>query len=418
VARHLVPRAFAPRLVTSVVKRAEGPSVRRRAVVLLVAPLLVLAVGAAGPRAGGDGRTPAVYRWGVVGNGGKIAPLELSRPTRVEGIPGTVVEIATSNSDGYALTSGGAVYGWGVNSDGELGDGRVFPYATRAVRVSFPAGVRIVSLADPMPFDAAMAIDAAGRVFGWGLDADHDLCLPGLLETRPRRLPLRGVTLATGARTHSLFDSNGTVDVCGSGDAGELGDGSSSMAASPTAVVGLPKGVGVRTLTSSWEGSGALLADGSYYDWGYNAAGQLGDGATANEDVPVKVGLPGPVRRVFQGGSGPANGQTVAILQNGSVWAWGDNDRGQLGDGSRTSSDVPVPVHVPEGVAFRVVGSGGFASYAIDSKGRLWAWGDGRNGQLGTGPPRRAETLPVDVGIRLTDVSATAQNVAGLGTRP
>jgi alpha-tubulin suppressor-like RCC1 family protein len=170
----------------------------------------------------------------------------------------------------------------------------------------------------------------------------------------------------------------------------------------------------VTALTSSWEGSGALLGNGAYYDWGFNAAGQLGNGTTVDSAVPVRVSLPDGVRRVFQGGSGAKNGQTVAILANGSVWAWGDNDRGQLGVGTRVSSAVPLHVEVPRGVAFVEVSSGGFASYAIDRSGRLWAWGDNSSGQLGTGSRITMATKPISVGIRLTQVSSTAQNAAGL----
>ena len=159
-----------------------------------------------------------------------------------------------------------------------------------------------------------------------------------------------------------------------------------------------------------------MLSDGRYYDWGYNSAGQLGDGRTTNSDVPVEVNLPTAVRRVFQGGSGASNGQTIAILVNGSVWAWGNNVKGQLGDGTKKSSDVPVPVNVPAGVTFVKVNSGGYSCYAIDSTGRLWAWGGNDNGQLGTGPAAaRIETKPVDVGVHLTQVASTASNVAGLG---
>lgn len=365
------------------------------------------------PRTGSSGIT-TVSRWGVVGNAGKIAPLELARPTAVEGIDGIVVQIATSNSDGYARTSSGEVYAWGVDSDGELGDGRTTPYETRVVRVRFPAGIRIASLPNPMPFDAGLAIDTTGHVWGWGLDGAGDLCLGGIVKTLPQRLPLTGVTLATGARTHALFDAHGTVVACGSGDAGELGNGSTASASRPTPVVGLPTGVGVTALTSSWEGSGALLADGEYYDWGYNAAGQLGDGTTQDSAVPVEVALPDDVTQVFQGGSGPGNGQTVAVLADRSVLSWGDNSRGQLGDGTLASSSVPVGVRVPKGVTFAKVDSGGYTSYAIDLTGRLWAWGGNENGQLGTGSARRVERLPVDVGIRLTEVSSTASNVAGL----
>jgi alpha-tubulin suppressor-like RCC1 family protein len=204
------------------------------------------------------------------------------------------------------------------------------------------------------------------------------------------------------------------VYACGSGEYGVLGNGSTTNSPTPTAVVGLPSTVRVAALTSSWEGSGALLSNGAYYDWGYNAAGQLGNGSTTNSAVPVEVMVSSPVRQVFQGGSGATNGQTVAILAKGSVWAWGDNTKGQLGDGTRANSAVPVPVKVPPGVTFAKINSGGYSSYAIDSSGRLWAWGGNQNGQLGTGSSSRTETEPVDVGIHLTQVSSTASNVAGL----
>ncbi len=90
------------------------------------------------------------------------------------------MQIATSNSDGYALTSSGTVWAWGVASYGELGDGTTPAYSTRAVKVDFPAGVRITSLANPMPFDGALAIDAHGHVVGVGP------------QRQRRPLPVRG----------------------------------------------------------------------------------------------------------------------------------------------------------------------------------------------------------------------------------
>jgi alpha-tubulin suppressor-like RCC1 family protein len=355
-----------------------------------------------------------VYQFGVVGNSGKIAQLEHTTPTVVAGISGEVVQIATSNSDGYALTSNGDVWAWGVNVYGEVGDGTTSPYVTQAVKVVFPAGVVIAALANPMPFDGALAIDSHGHVWGWGLNAASDLCLSGRNELRPEQLPLSGVTLATGARTHSLFDSKGRIYACGSGQYGVLGNGTLKSSPTPTVVSGLPTSARVTVLTSSWGDAGALLSNGTYYDWGFNDAGQLGTGGTADSDVPVKVELPAEVRQIFQGGSASTNGQTIAILKNGSVWAWGNNKKGQLGDGSTTSSDVPVPVDVPQGVTVVAVNSGGYSTFAIDSSGKLWAWGGNQNGQLGTGAASRVETHPVDVGIHLTQVSSTANNVAGL----
>jgi alpha-tubulin suppressor-like RCC1 family protein len=395
--------------------RRPGRAVGLVAVLVAVTLLCAACAGATGPRTTANPAGPAstVYRWGVVGNKGAITQLQLDRPTPIAGIKGNVVQIATSNSDGYALTSAGAVYGWGVNSYGELGDGQLTPYETKAFKVAFPAGVTIRALANPMPFDGALAIDTAGHAWAWGLNAADDLCVTGLVESRPQQLSLSDVTLATGARTHALIDAHGTLYSCGSGDAGELGNGSTASTSTPTPILGLPRGIKVTALTSSWEGSGALLANGDYYNWGYNAAGQLGNDSTANSALPVEVELAHPVVQVFQGGSGPKNGQTIAILRDGSVWTWGNNDRGQLGIGSRTNSAVPVRVHVPKNVTFVRVSSGGYATYAIDATGHLWAWGDNRSGQLGTGSFRPFATLPLDVAIRLTQVSSTAQNVGG-----
>jgi alpha-tubulin suppressor-like RCC1 family protein len=385
-----------------------------RVMALVLASGSVLSICGSGGASSQAPSTTVVYRFGVVGNRGAISQLQLDRPTRVPGISGQVVQIATSNSDGYALNSNGAVWAWGVASYGELGNGEHPAYSTRAVKVEFPSGVRISSLANPMPFDGALAIDSHGHVWGWGLNGLGDLCLSGLMELRPSELALSNVTLATGARTHSLFDSGGKVYACGSGEYGVLGTGSTASSSTPVPVVSLPSTAHVTALTSSWEGSGALLGNGDYYNWGYNAAGQLGNGTTADSAVPVHVALPAAVRQVFQGGSGAKNGQTVAILADGSLWAWGDNDRGQLGVGTRVSSDVPLRVEVPKGVTFVKVSSGGYASYAIDRTGRLWAWGDNKSGQLGTGSGTVIATKPVSVGIRLTQVSSTSQNVAGL----
>jgi alpha-tubulin suppressor-like RCC1 family protein len=385
-----------------------------RAGALLFASAGVLAACGSGSTNSLAPSTTVVYRFGVVGNRGAITQLQLDTPTPVAGVSGQVVQIATSNSDGYALTSSGTVWAWGVASYGELGNGTTPAYSTRAVRVDFPAGVKIASLANPMPFDGALAIDSHGHAWGWGFNPNGDLCQSGSMVLRPAELSLGDVTLATGARTHTLFSSGGKVYACGSGQYGVLGTGSTADSSVPVPVVGLPSTAHVTALTSSWEGSGALLSTGAYYNWGYNAAGQLGNGTTADSAVPVPVTLPAGVRAVFQGGSGAKNGQTVAILSNGSVWAWGSNDRGQLGDGTRVGSDVPVRVEVPPGATFVRVNSGGYASYAIDSFDRLWAWGENTSGQLGTGGQPAMASRPVNVGIRLMQISSTAQNVAGL----
>jgi alpha-tubulin suppressor-like RCC1 family protein len=395
---------------------------RKRNPLVAVASMAVLGLAACGgasptsqPTSTGTISGPVVYTFGVAGTAGKVAPTQHDTPTAIPGIVGSVRQIATSNSTTYALTSTGAVWAWGVGSNGQLGNGSSPLYVRTAMEVDFPAGVRIAFLPDPMPFDGGLAVDSTGDAWGWGLNASHDLCLPdGPVVLRPTRIPLSDVTAATGARTHSLFDSHGTVYACGDGEFGELGNGRTASSLTPTPVVGLPSG-SITALTSSWGGSGALMNDGAYYNWGYNAAGQLGDGSTTNSSVPVHVALPAPVVQVFQGGSGAKNGQTLAILANSSLWAWGNGQWGQLGNRSRSSSTTPITITLPSGARAASVASGGFTSYAIDTSGRLWAWGRNDDGQLGTGGRATFSLTPVPIGrSSFRQVSSTAQNVAGL----
>lgn len=359
------------------------------------------------------GSTTAVYNFGVFESHGALVQLDHRRPTRVAGISGTVVQVATSNSDSYALTSSGTVWAWGAGHNGELGNGTSVDYAASAVQVDFPAGVKIAFLANPMPYDGALAVDSTGGVWGWGVDIGHELCLPGTQPlVRPTRLPLRNVTLATGAGLHSLFYSQGTVYACGQGKDGELGDGTARDHATPTAVVGLPAG-GVKSLQSSWRGSGALMNSGSYYDWGFNHSGQLGNGTRRDSSVPVRVPLPAAVTQVSQGGSLWNNGQTLALLSDGSLWAWGNGRWGQLGNGGSRSSSVPVRVGLPAGVSFSQVISGGYTSYGITAAGALWSWGANKYGQLGNGSTVWIRRRPVSVGVVVSQLSSTAANVAG-----
>ena len=203
---------------------------------------------------------------------------------------------------------------------------------------------------------------------------------------------------------------------CGSGDAGELGDGSTASHATPTRVVGLPAGEKVTALASSWEGSGALLANGSYYDWGYNQAGQLGDHSTSDSARPVKVDLPDPSPRSSTAAAAeerPDDRHPEGQL-NLRV---GGQQRRPARRRHDDNSDTPIRLQVQAGVTFTTVSSAGFATYAIDSHGWLWDRGSNSEGQLGLGSSVSMKTRPTNAGIQLTQVSSTAQDVAGLESR-
>jgi len=363
----------------------------------------------------GSAQAQHLYAWGDPWSTASSGFL-YSGPTGVSAVPGTVVQIATSNAVSYALTDNGQVWAWGAGQFGSLGNGTAPAYSATPVQVQFPSGVVIASLPNPMPYDAGMAIDTNGNVWGWGSNVEDPLCIIQGNILYPEKLPLTDVTMASGAGWHALYDSGGKVYACGGNAGGELGNGTTVASSMPVQVVGLPNEP-VKTLVSSWEGSGALMADGSFYDWGFNAADQLGNGATTDSDVPLRVNLPDTVSQISMGGSDAENGQTVAILSNGSTWAWGSNQFGQVGNGKISSSSGPTAVDEPPGVSFVLVNSGGSTTYGIDSTGAVWSWGQNDNDQLGVKGVTDSD-VPIPVGIDLNSVSSTASNVAGLSGAP
>lgn len=352
-----------------------------------------------------------VYNWGNPWSS-KGFGLQYYGPSSVAGVPGQIVQISTSNSASYALTNTGQVWAWGVGQGGGLGDGTTRKSAIRPVRVNFPQGVKITSLPSPMPFDTGLAIDSNHNIWGWGSNVEHSLCLGTTTPVRPTKLPFTDVTRASGAGGHALYLSDGKLYACGGNEAGELGNGITVSSSQPVRVTGLPDET-IRSIGSSWENSGALMADGSYYDWGYNQADQLGNGTTTNSDTPVRVALPAKVQQVSLGGSSGENGQTVAMLDDGSVWTWGQNRFGQLGIGKASSSSGPTKLDLAHSIAFVQVVSGGSTMYGVDNSGAVWAWGQNNAGQLGFGAAALGD-LPMKVGISLTCISSTAANVEGL----
>ncbi|WP_374349559.1 RCC1 domain-containing protein [Chitinimonas sp.] len=141
-----------------------------------------------------------------------------------------------------------------------------------------------------------------------------------------------------------------------------------------------------------------VQADGSLWAWGANGAGQLGEGGKQDRSAP---------QRIATGYTSVACGQnyTLAIKRDGSLWAWGDNFWGQLGDGSNTARSSPVLI----GSGYSQVATGGGHTLALRSDGALWAWGWNGNGQLGDGTTI-SRNAPVLIGHGFVRIAAGANH--------
>jgi alpha-tubulin suppressor-like RCC1 family protein len=177
-----------------------------------------------------------------------------------------------------------------------------------------------------------------------------------------------------------FLGSDGNLYSWGLNSAGQLGDGTTTNRPSP---VKIPLPSGVTSFSTFAIGASHVLAVGNnnvLYTWGSNSHGQLGDNTTTNRSALVPVTLPGgAVAAAVAGGQA----HSLALTNDGRLFAWGDNTYGQLGDGTTTSRLAPVQVPFPTGVtAFNEVRTGSDHTIAIGNDGGAYAWGKNSNGQL------------------------------------
>lgn len=157
-----------------------------------------------------------------------------------------------------------------------------------------------------------------------------------------------------------------------------------------------------------------LGTNGSLYAWGSNASGQLGDGTLASHLTPTIVSAAAGTRFIQLAAGGA---HSLALNFDGRIYSWGNNATGQLGDGTTTTRTAPIIVMVPSGLRFTQISASESYSVALTTNGKLYAWGNNSSGQLGDGTLTShslpvAVSLPVDVHI--TQVSAGATQCLAL----
>ena len=134
------------------------------------------------------------------------------------------------------------------------------------------------------------------------------------------------------------------------------------------------------SISSGRNHTAALRVDGSLWAWGGNVCGQLGDGTWENRNIPVRAGEAVTWSAVSAGGL-----HTAALKTDGSLWTWGWNSSGQLGDGIFGHTERNVPVRIGEETSWSAISAGSEHTIALRVDGSLWAWGDNYSGQLGDG---------------------------------
>jgi alpha-tubulin suppressor-like RCC1 family protein len=424
-------RAVLPRTAFSaVISLAAGLGI------LMPAPQAALAatLGASSISAG-DGYACALdsgqaYCWGFNGfgqlgdgsiteGGGSTVPVAVSTAGVLAGK--TLAQISAGGNDTCALDSAGAAYCWGLNEDGELGDGSLTAPSDVPVAVDTSgvlAGKTLtqisVGLAD------ACALDRTGAVYCWGLSDVGELGdgstagsdVPVAVDTSGVLAGKTITQISVGSVVACAVDSAGRAYCWGANIDGDLGDGRTADSDVPVAVdtSGVLAGKTITQISTNGGDTCALDSAGAAYCWGYNVFGELGNGTTQPESspVPVAVDSGGVLRGKTLTEVSAGDRSECALDSAGAAYCWGYNASGNLGDGSTDPSSVPVAVDTTGVLAGKTLTELSGGACAVDSAGAVYCWGENGSGELGDGSTAAMSEVPVLAGPQApTRVTAT-----------
>lgn len=299
----------------------------------------------------------------------------------------SIVAIAGGGTQSLALKNDSTLWAWGWNNNGQLGDGttitRTSPVQVHGLgNIGFLTG--IISAAGGGLHSMALKNDST--IWAWGLNMTGQLGDgTNTGKTTPVQVNnLTGIFAIAAAPYHSLAMKNdSTVWAWGSNSRGQLGDGTNTDTNVPVQMIIPPSG-GIKAIAGGGEYTVILKNDGTVWASGNNTLyGVIGIGVWGNEYwTPLQVHGQGNIGFLTDITAIAAGGYHCLALKNdGTVWAWGYNNFGQLGDGTTTAKNVPVQVSGLTGIT-AIVG-GYYYSLALKNDGTVWAWGNNGGGQLG-----------------------------------
>jgi alpha-tubulin suppressor-like RCC1 family protein len=302
---------------------------------------------------------------------------ELQLSTTSVPAPGRAVKSVYAGANYSAiLYNNGMVSTFGANNFGQLGHG-----TNEGVNV--PTDIEGLTDVDTLSTGQyhVFAIKEDGTVWSWGRNNFGQLG-DGTRDDKNEPVPISFISdiksISAGNDHSAIVKTDGTVWCWGGNFHGQLGNGEFGDIFSP--VLEPTQSLNLTDVKDVFAGllyTFALTNDGTLFSWGFNSQGQLGDGTKDRTNTPVQVLT--DVKKFALG----KRAHAFALKNDGTIWAWGENNHGELGDGTTNSSTSPIQITGLEGVMD--IAPGEFHTVILKEDGTVWAWGDNSKGQLGNG---------------------------------
>ena len=306
------------------------------------------------------------------------SPFRITSPKQIGETLTNIKSISSHQDTGFYIKSNGTLWGWGLNSSGQIGNNN---------KATEPTPVQIGGDTNWLKVDAGyshtMAIKSNGSLWGWGTNVFGQLGDNTLVsKSSPVQIGVdTDWSIVSSGVSHTMaIKTTGTLWGWGFNTNGKIGDNTTANRSAPAQI-------GVDTDWSKISLGGisslAIKTNGSLWGWGLNTSGELGDNTTANRSVPTQIGTDTDWSKISLGTPLYGSQSSFARKTDGTLWVWGTFSSGNLGTYYIRNKFFKVPKPFSATMISTSINTSGGTALIIDNNSRLWSWGLGTSYQLG-----------------------------------